>query len=400
MTVILGHPARLTHATKATFVFYSNHWDVDSYRCSLDRKAYKTCVPMKTFSGLKTGKHHFAAKAVSNGVAGPAVRFSWTIKKAPKKVVAPTVLITSHPSQTTVSTSASFRFSSNKSKASFVCGVDVQASTSDSGWAPCTSPSAYTGLTPGMHAFTVVAVANQITSSPKAYFWSISGVAPKNTALPTITGTAQEGQKLSASSGSWTGTSPIAYSYQWQRCDIGTPFLVLKGIPATGPVSCGDIVGATEPDYTPESAQIVVRDSVHSFTSISLNYYTLRVVITATNAAGQSEAASAQTSLVLPAAPVNVDLPTISVDSPPVSGDVASAGDGDWLNYPYDWEYQWQRCDTSGASCSDITGATDWQYTLQDADIGSTLRVEVTVANGGGSASATSAPTEEVQAPV
>ena len=393
MTVILGHPARVSHSSQATFVFYSNHWDVDSYLCSLDRHAYKTCVPMKTFSGLKTGKHHFAVRAVSNGSSGPAVRYSWAIKKAPRKAVAPTVVITSHPSQTSVSTSASFGFSSNKSKAAFVCAVDTQESTADSGWVPCKSPSSYTGLAPGMHVFTVVAVANQITSSPKAYFWSISAVTPKNSALPTITGTPQEGQTLSASSGSWTGSLPIVYSYQWQLCNSG--MLIFRAISSapSGPISCGDIIGATNPTYAIEGADTLASGAIRSFAV--RGYYTLRVVVTATNGAGHSEVASSQTLPVLPAAPVNIALPVIS--GTPAVGDTVSTSGGDWLNSPYSWEYQWQLCDESGGSCTDISGAIDYQYVVQVGDAGGTLRVVVTVANDGGSASATSLPTAVIE---
>jgi hypothetical protein len=41
---------------------------------------------------------------------------------------------------------------------------------------------------------------------------------PANTAAPTVSGTAKAGSTLSASRGAWTGTDPIDYGYQWQRC--------------------------------------------------------------------------------------------------------------------------------------------------------------------------------------
>ncbi len=43
--------------------------------------------------------------------------------------------------------------------------------------------------------------------------------APANTVLPSISGTVQVGQTLTASAGTWTGTAPITYTYQWQRCN-------------------------------------------------------------------------------------------------------------------------------------------------------------------------------------
>ncbi|MGD0272642.1 MAG: hypothetical protein ABSB96_02805 [Gaiellaceae bacterium] len=405
MTVILGHPASVSHSSQATFVFYSNYWDVDSYLCSLDRHAYKTCVPLKTYYGLKNGKHRFAVKAVSNGMAGPAVCFAWVIqiKKKVAPVVAPTVVITSHPSLTTVSTTATFGFSSNKSNATFTCVIDKQASTNDGGYAPCTSPTSYTDLAPGNHVFTVVAVANHLSSSPQTFVWVISAVAPRNTALPTITGTAQAGQTLTTSSGSWTGSLPISYAYQWQLCSSGSLVPARMTIddtaPITGPVFCGDIVGATSPSYTIQGAGILGSDTLRSFRALQFGigvYYTLRVVVTATNAAGQAEAASSQTSPVLPAAPVNVILPLISVaDDPPVAGDTASTGYGSWLNFPDEYSFQWQRCDASGNNCSDISGPTSSPspYVLLDSDVGSTLRVTVTATNDGGSTSATSLPT-------
>src|SRR5437773_2414181 len=43
---------------------------------------------------------------------------------------------------------------------------------------------------------------------------------PSNIAAPVISGTALVGQTLTVNPGSWSGTSPITYTfYAWRRCD-------------------------------------------------------------------------------------------------------------------------------------------------------------------------------------
>ena len=103
-----------------------------------------------------------------------------------------------------------------------------------------------------------------------ASYTAAGGVAPPvNSALPVISGTAQVGQRLSASTGSWSG-SPSGYSYQWRRCD------------ASGG-ACSAVSGATSSTY-----DLVLAD----------RGFSLRVVVSAINAGGTVSASSAPTAVV------------------------------------------------------------------------------------------------------
>jgi hypothetical protein len=100
--------------------------------------------------------------------------------------------------------------------------------------------------------------------------------APTNTSLPTIAGSVVQGQTLSASVGSWTGTTPIHYAYQWRR-------------------SSADISGAAGSTYALTSADVG---------------HQIDVVVTASNSVGTSSATSAPTSLVSAPTPPGGGEPT------------------------------------------------------------------------------------------
>lgn len=85
-----------------------------------------------------------------------------------------------------------------------------------------------------------------------------NATAPVDISLPSISGSAIEGTTLSSSPGSWTGTEPISYSYQWQR----------EGL---------DVAGAASSSYT-----LTPLDVGHE----------IDVVVTASNSAGSSSATS------------------------------------------------------------------------------------------------------------
>ena len=92
---------------------------------------------------------------------------------------------------------------------------------------------------------------------------------PVNTASPAISGSAQQGQTLTAGPGSWSGAQPIGYAYQWQRCD-------------TSGANCAN-VGSASSSYTLTSADVGS---------------TIVVAVTASNSAGWATASSAATMAV------------------------------------------------------------------------------------------------------
>jgi hypothetical protein len=77
--------------------------------------------------------------------------------------------------------------------------------------------------------------------------------------------------------------------------------------------------------------------------------------------------------------------------SAPAVGDVLVASTGGWTNNPTSYTYDWQRCNSSGASCVSIAGSstTSGSYTIASADSGDTLRVGVIATNGSGASAET-----------
>lgn len=96
-----------------------------------------------------------------------------------------------------------------------------------------------------------------------------STVVPKNTQLPTISGTAAVGATLTASVGKWAN-NPTSYSYRWKRCDSSGN-------------ACAVIANATAKIYTVTYADVS---------------HTIRVTVKAVNSTGPAWASSAQTAVV------------------------------------------------------------------------------------------------------
>jgi chitodextrinase len=94
--------------------------------------------------------------------------------------------------------------------------------------------------------------------------------------------------------------------------------------------------------------------------------------------------------------PVNTSLPGVTGTAR--EGRILTASTGTWTGAdPISYAYQWRRCDAAGNGCSNIGGATAGTYALTAADVGSTLRIQVTASNTAGQATATSGPSGVVQ---
>lgn len=191
--------------------------------------------------------------------------------------------------------------------------------------------------------------------------------APANEAPPTVSGSARQGQTLTATSGSWSGGT---IGYQWLRCDT------------TG-AHCASIGGASGSTYGVGSGDVGS---------------TIRVETTASSGSAQSTAVSAKTGVVSAATPpANTRLPSISG----VTADNATltADKGEWSgDTPITYSYQWRRCNSSGSGCTNI-GSNSPTYDEVHADIGHTIEVVVTAENAAGVASATSKHTSLVTSP-
>ena len=219
---------------------------------------------------------------------------------------------------------------------------------------------------------TVVLAALVIASGQGA---AAPATPPSNTAEPAISGRAEQGVRLSASRGTWTGTSPISYAYQWVRCGAD------GGQPDGG--SCSIISGATTDRYRLTSSDVGSR---------------MRVRVTATNVDGSRTATSNPTSVVV-GPPVNTSPPAVRGSL--VNGQVVTADPGSWSGAgSISFTYRWLRCNSQGGECASIGGATSRSYRLTSADVGHKMRFNVAARNSVGTTTALSGESAIVTEPL
>src|SRR5260221_3929309 len=140
----------------------------------------------------------------------------------------------------------------------------------------------------------VLGVLALVTALASAAAPSATAAVPSTTSLPTISGSAAQGQTLTASPGLWSGDTPITFAYQWQRCN-------------SSGTNCNSISGETGTNRLVDSGDVGS---------------TLRVKVTATNASGSTRATSNATARVTSAgsgAPGNAAEATVSGAATPDS---------------------------------------------------------------------------------
>lgn len=162
-------------------------------------------------------------------------------------------------------------------------------------------------------------------STTSAQTGVVTSTGPTNTSLPTIVffGVAPiQGTAVSASAGTWSGSPPIAYTYQWEQCDGGGGNCTPNGATATS--------------YTPTAD-----DTGH----------TLRVKVTATNGAGSTTAESNATKAVQGLFPAAVLPPTVNIATP-VVGQTVTGSVGSWSGkLPITFDYTFEKCSSDGTLC-------------------------------------------------
>ena len=183
---------------------------------------------------------------------------------------------------------------------------------------------------------------------------------PPTTSCRRSPATPQEGSTLTADPGTWTGTEPIDFAYQWLRCDSAGRQLLRHR-------------RRNEPDLRPRARRRRLDDPRPRHRDELSEH------------AGQRRQRSDRRGDRPPARERNA---ARDLRQPHVEGSTLTASPGTWTGtQPIDFAYQWLRCDAPGANCTDINGATSQTYDVVAADIGSTIRVNVTASNVAGSAS-------------
>jgi len=282
--------------------------------------------------------------------------------------------------------------------------------------------------------------------------------APVNTVAPAISGTAERGETLTATTGTWSGTGTLSYAYQWTRdgvdisganastytlvadddnADIYCSVIAIddEGSASADSNTLGPVLGeptllvAPVASGTPEVDQVLsttdgtwqgkptitityqwrrntvnisgATSSTYTLVSADLNAL-VDCQVTATNSirstsADTNDLGPIEAAPVIPAAPSISGVPTIAGTAKVGETLTATAASATGEPTPTT-SWQWERSDNGTTGWASISGATSNTYTAVSADESKYLRVVQTETNTEGSDSANSAATAQVAA--
>lgn len=127
----------------------------------------------------------------------PALLPQTSVEPPPSADITPNTSISSGPSGTTTSTSASFGFSSSESDSTFQCSLDAGAASS------CTAPKAYNSLGLGPHTFSVTATdaTGNVDPTPAVRGWTVTEPGPPVDCTTTLSPGANVADAVSQAAG-------------------------------------------------------------------------------------------------------------------------------------------------------------------------------------------------------
>ena len=180
-SALTSAPVSVSKDKDAVFTFSANDVsNVSVFECSVDGGAFGPCTSPFTVTSLGDGVHTFAVRATDDAgnVEATPVVHTWTVD-----TTEPGTTMNSAQSTLTNNTSSSFTFSGTdlNGVASYVCSLDGGA------FAPCASPTSFTGLSDGDHTFTVKAVdaAGNVDSVGASVSWTVDTAEPESSLLTT-----------------------------------------------------------------------------------------------------------------------------------------------------------------------------------------------------------------------
>ena len=127
---ITGGPGSSTTATAASFA-WSTTGTVTGTTCSLDERRGDRMLLACSYTGLGAGPHAFRV-TVSNTFGNQSATYNWTISP-PAAGSSPTVTVTGGPGSSTLSTDATFSFTTTGIVATTTCSLDGGAGTTCDG---------------------------------------------------------------------------------------------------------------------------------------------------------------------------------------------------------------------------------------------------------------------------